>query len=175
VRKLCVFDLDGTLIPHDSFSRLVRENMTSRPSLLVAALARRAGILSRAGFAEFAHQKLADKLDPAVNEVLVADILSAVMPERRARIEEWRGKGALLVLLSASPHEYVSAVGSALGFEASFGSRMQDGRYLHLHGSAKRKFIDARFPPDEWLRCYAIADSDSDSDLLSCFETGERV
>ena len=175
MKQLCVFDLDGTLIAHDSFGRLVRENMAARPSLLFAALARWSGMMSRAGFAEFAHQKLADAMTGEAGEKIAAGVLSAIIPARRARIEEWRGKGAFLVLLSASPHEYVSAVGAALGFDAAHGSQLERGRYLHLHGAAKRSFIDARYPASEWRRAYAIADSDSDADLLSCFELIERV
>jgi phosphoserine phosphatase len=175
VRKLCVFDLDGTLIPHDSFGRLVRQNMAARPSLFFAALARKSRLLSRTGFAEFAHQKLADRLTGKAGEEIAADVLSAIIPARRARIEEWRGKRAFLVLLSASPHEYVSAVGEALGFDASHGSQFETGGYLHLHGAGKRLFIDAHYPASEWSRAYAIADSNSDAELLSGFEVSERV
>ncbi len=33
MRDLCVFDLDGTLIPYDSFGRLVRRNLAAHPQL----------------------------------------------------------------------------------------------------------------------------------------------
>lgn len=175
MKQLCVFDLDGTLIAHDSFGRIVRQNIMARPLLAFAALARRARLLSRARFAAIAHQTLADRLTGGAAEATSAEVLSAVIPARRARIEEWRGKGAFLVLLSASPHEYVSTVGAALGFDASHGSRFENGRYLHLHGEQKRLFIDACYPALEWERAFAIADSDSDAELLSCFEVSERV
>jgi HAD superfamily phosphoserine phosphatase-like hydrolase len=175
MRDLCVFDLDGTLIAHDSFGQLVKKYAFQRPSLLFAALARRSGMLSRGSFARIAHGRLLDRLDPAANKRIVPDILSCVIGARRERIAEWRGKGGHLVLLSASPHEYVEAVGLALGFDESFGSHWENGGYLHLHGSAKRRFIDLRFPAGEWRRTYAIADSESDEELLSCFDAVERV
>ncbi|WP_306048668.1 HAD-IB family phosphatase [Oceaniradius stylonematis] len=176
MRDLCVFDLDGTLIPHDSFGRLVRRNLRRRPLLLVAALARRARIMSRQRFAALCHSVLRAELAASANAGLVDEVLAAIIPERRAVIERWRAKGAHLVLLSASPEDYVEKVGAELGFDAAFGSHWaDDGRYVHLHGKGKRVFVDRTYPVTQWRRAYAIADAPHDRWLLESFEIAEYV
>lgn len=175
MRDLCVFDLDGTLIAQDSFHLLVRSRIVAQPELALWAVARRLGIISRSTFAERAHQALASAVDPASNPSIVADIVSRILPERERLIRKWRDAGAYTVLLSASPENYVLAVGKVLGFDAAHGSHWRDGHYLHLYGENKRNFLDVHYPASSWTRKYSIADSSSDEALLSCFEIAVRV
>ena len=175
MRDLCVFDLDGTLIAQDSFHQLVRSRIVAQPELALWAIARRLRVISRSTFAERAHRKLAGAVDPTSNPSIVTDIVSRILPERGSLIRQWHDAGAYTVLLSASPENYVSAVGKELGFDAAHGSHWHDGRYLHLHGESKRSFLETHYPASSWNRKYAIADSPSDEALLSCFEIAVRV
>lgn len=175
MRDLCVFDLDGTLIAHDSFGRLVRNNLARHPQLILAGLARKAGLFSRAGFAAMAHRSLISRLDAAELQVIADDITANVIPARRKRIEDWRAQGAFLVLMSASPAEYVTLAGRALGFDAAYGSQLQNTGYLHLYGGMKLDFLTRHYPAGAWRRAYAISDSASDEVLLAEFEVAERV
>lgn len=176
MRDLVVFDLDGTLIDHDSFARLVRDYILTSPQLAIMGVARKLGLVSRAGFAEAAHRRFRLTFaDPAFLARLVEDIAAAARPDRLALVATWRARGATTVLLSASPHDYVQALGTQLGFDRAFGSTWVDGSYRHLHGVHKLEFLDREFPAGSWRRRFAMADQPSDLPLLSAFEQVEHV
>jgi phosphoserine phosphatase len=175
MRDLCVFDLDGTLIAYDSFGRIVRRNLVTDPLLLAAGLARKTGLLSRAGFARMAHRRLISSLDGAALQVIADEAVGDVIPARLRLAEDWRAKGAHVVLMSASPNEYVARIGAALGFDAAHGSVFQGADYLHLYGEAKLDFLGRHYPADAWRRAFAISDSDSDLALLAAFAQSVRV
>jgi phosphoserine phosphatase len=170
MRDLCVFDLDGTLIPYDSFGRIVRGSLAAHPQLIAAGLARKAGVISRDGFARMAHRRLVCSLDGDALKRIADGVAADTIPARRRLIGDWRGKGAFVVLMSASPHEYVKLAGMALGFDAAHGSEFRGADYLHLYGRKKLEFLDQHYPPEAWRRVFAIADSPSDSALLAAFE-----
>ncbi|MBK8458556.1 MAG: haloacid dehalogenase-like hydrolase [Phyllobacteriaceae bacterium] len=170
MKALCVFDLDGTLIPGDSFAQIVKSRILRTPTLYLTVILRVLNLISGEKFAQHAHRALLASLDPDNNPALIDSIVSSVLVERAAMVLDWKEKGAHVVLLSASPQDYVGRVGSILGFDESFGSTWKDGRYLHLHGARKRDFIETRFPKERWRRSFAIADSQSDMALLSLFE-----
>jgi HAD superfamily phosphoserine phosphatase-like hydrolase len=175
MRDLCVFDLDGTLVAHDSFGEIVRSNLGSHPVLAAAAIARKAGVISRARFAAMAHQRLVSPLSGVELRDIADEVVGKIIPVRRDVIENWRGKGAFLTLMSASPHEYVSMVGTALGFDGSYGSKFEGTRYRHLHGAEKLELLDREFPAAKWRRVFAMSDSDSDAALLAVFESSQMV
>lgn len=175
MRNLCVFDLDGTLISHDSFGRIVRGKLAHHPTLALAGLARNCGLLSRANFARLAHGRLISGLESAALQAIAAEVAADVIAARRAVIEDWRAKSAHLVLMSASPHEYVARVGALLGFDAAHGSHFEGARYVHLHGRAKLAFLEQNYPSNVWTRAFAMADSDSDLELLAVFDQSELV
>ncbi|MGX1786696.1 HAD-IB family phosphatase [Bosea sp. NPDC055332] len=176
MKDLCVFDLDGTLIAHDSFAELVRQNLTRDPLLLAAALLRRLRLLDRAGFATQAHRRLGRQFASRETvTALCARLQAAVIADRLALLDEWKARGATTVLLSASPNDYVEPLGRLLGFDHAFGSSFVGGAYQHLHGEGKLRFIDERFPAATWRRAFAIADHPSDDPLLARFEQVLRV
>ena len=176
MKDLAVFDLDGTLIPSDSFDTLVRAHVLRLPALFAYAVARKTALMSHAGFAEAAHRCLSPAL--AETEFLtgfVDQTAAAVIAERLAAVGIWRRKGAATLLLSASPHDYVAPLGARLGFDFAVGSSWQRGTYRHLHGQSKLAYIERAFPASEWRRAFAMADSPSDEPLLAAFTEVERV
>jgi HAD superfamily phosphoserine phosphatase-like hydrolase len=176
MKSLCVFDLDGTLIPYDSFGRIVRPILAQRPSLMLQAVLRRLGFISRARFAEKSHRAFHHSASNAEDLDAIARNIAADVPlERRRLIDSWRQRDGHLVLLSASPNDYVQLVGDHLGFDAAFGSHWEATSYQHLHGDAKRRLIDERFPATEWERTFAIADQESDEPLLREFREVQRI
>jgi phosphoserine phosphatase len=176
MNSIAVFDLDGTLIPYDSFSRLVRGNLLKMPSLLIAALLRRSGKLDRLQFAQKAQFILHDLLSSTKEtDALCSEIIAAIPHDRRRLIEQWKTSGAMTILLSASPADYVVPLGQKLGFDQSFGSGDFHGVFRHLHGIGKRQFIDENFPASQWRRAFAIADHPSDEALLEAFDEVVRV
>jgi HAD superfamily phosphoserine phosphatase-like hydrolase len=176
MKSLCVFDLDGTLIPYDSFGRIVRPILAQRPSLLIQAVLRRLGFISRSQFAERSHRAFRQSTPNTEDlDAIARKIVGDVPLERRRLIDSWRQRDGHLVLLSASPDDYVQLVGRHLGFDATFGSHWENNQYRHLHGDAKRRFIDERFPATEWERTFAIADQESDEPLLKEFREVQRI
>jgi phosphoserine phosphatase len=175
MRDLCVFDLDGTLIPYDSFGRIVRGSLAAHPQLIAAGLARKAGLISRAGFARMAHRRLICGLGSDALQRIADGVAADVISARRRLIGDWRAKGTFVVLMSASPDEYVTLAGRALGFDASHGSEFRGTEYLHLYGRNKLDFLDQYYPSEAWRRVFAIADSPSDRALLAAFEVPEMV
>jgi phosphoserine phosphatase len=176
MKELCVFDLDGTLIAHDTFARLVKVNLFRKPSLLLTALKRRVGFINRAEFARKAEIALSDILNSQLCIDRICNcIQSEVIESRLALMREWKKRGATTILLSASPAAYVVPLGKKLGFDQSFGSTIFDGKFRHLHGNEKRRFVDQNFPTAYWKRAFAIADDVSDRSLLETFEKYEWV
>jgi HAD superfamily phosphoserine phosphatase-like hydrolase len=178
LQKLVVFDLDGTLIPFDSLSRLIKPCLWRTPSLMMAGAMRKAGLMSRSGFAQRAHRMLSARFaQPDFVKEIAASLCAHTLPDRLALRDFWQSQGAHLVLLSASPEEYVREVGASLGFDQSFGSHFEEKtqKYIHLHGDAKRQWIETHFPAPHWHRVYAIADQASDLPLLCLFEKHARV
>lgn len=176
MKRIAVFDLDGTLIADDSLKRLVLASLAREPRLLAAVAGRAARLASRAGFAERAHRLLAPLL--ARKDVLedqLAWIESRLVAERMAEMRRRRAEGAVAILVSASPEDYVVPLGARLGFDAAMGSAFEEGFYRHLYGPAKAQALESRFPKRDWRWEFAIADSPSDEVLLQSFETAQRV
>lgn len=175
MRDLSVFDLDGTLIMVDSFARLVRRE-ARRPRVALAAALRASRLLDGDAFAARAHAALGSVLaDPAY----VARFLDEMEPhlDRQVvgRIGACRSDGHLLVLVSASPDDYVRPFAKRLGFDEAHGSRHTAGGYRRLHGPEKLRLVDESYPREHFRRVFAIGDSDSDMALFATFERHELI
>jgi phosphoserine phosphatase len=165
-------DLDGTLLRADSFRVLVRRHLDVRLAALVGA--RLLGGIDRAGFAAAASRHLAPILaDEAVMQRFAVEMETHVDPDVLAMARARGGGGAVTVVLSASPEEYVIPLAQRLGFEG-VGSRWREGRYLHCYGERKRAVLRERFPPERYRYELAIADSRSDEPLLALFSEAVR-
>ncbi len=165
-------DLDGTLLRTDSFRALVVRHLD--PRLVALAGARLLRGLDRESFAAAVTGHLAPVLaDVALMERFARELESRLDPEVLALVRARAGEGAVTVVLSASPEEYVAPLAHRLGFEGA-GSRWRDGRYLHCHGERKRAVLLERFPPGLYRYQFAIADSRFDEPLLALFAESVR-
>lgn len=170
--RLNAVDLDGTLLRTDSFRLLLLRHLDTR--LVALAGARLLGGLDRAGFAAAASRHLAPVLaDAAVMQRFALELESRLDPDVLAMARARGGPGAVTVVLSASPEEYVIPLAHRLGFEG-VGSGWRDGRYLHCYGERKRAVLRERFPPERYRYELAIADSRSDEPLLALFSEAVR-
>ncbi|MHC8440593.1 MAG: HAD family hydrolase [Candidatus Eutrophobiaceae bacterium] len=172
MKKLAVFDLDGTLFMGDSFRLLIRESaLRGNMKLLFLVLRRGLRCMEADSFAERAHEALLGELgERAFLEHFVSRLRAKLNMSVRASAQFHRERGCTTILLSASPHEYVSPLGKAECFDFSYGSAWHENQYRRLHGIRKKEFLDMRFPVQKWQRFYAVADSPSDFALLRDFE-----
>lgn len=184
---VALFDLDRTLLPGSSLvelgralaaQRMVNRRTVARHAVKAAVFARRGLPDSRihrlretllAAAADCDHEELAG----VVREV-VPRIASSSFPAARWLIERHRAAGDVCVVLSASPHELVEAVGSALGANHGIGTRTEvvggklTGRLegAFCHGPGKLERLRAELGDVDLGRAFAYADSGSDLPLL---------
>lgn len=176
MKSLAVFDLDGTLLPFDSFRRLIARQALRNMRLQMAIASRFFCITQPGEFAERAHHLLRPYLrDEAFKQAWIDELVSFVDEDILKSVRYWQESGATVVLLSASPQEYVGPLGSKLGFDQAFGSYWAGEAYIHMSGAAKTMMISKWFPQSQWKWSYSVGDSDSDLDLLSHFQSHKRI
>ena len=133
--RLALFDLDGTLLAHDTqllFCQFVlRQHGLRRFFLpLAAALAPAglAGVLEarelKRVFLSYLWLMPRDRLEAHARTFAETVVPPLLFPEVRAEVERHRRAGRVLVLNSASPEFYVAEIGRVLGFDYSFGTRV---------------------------------------------------
>lgn len=164
---LVAVDLDQTLITIDSFRLFVRRHLDVPLAALLAARALR--LLDRASFAERATRRLAPFLaDRPVVEAFAAELERYVSADVLARVKAAE-PAAKVVVLSASPQEYVGPFAARLGFEG-VGSHREGPRYVHCYGARKLEVLRSRYPEDRYSYDLALADRPSDRTLLAAFK-----
>ena len=96
MRDLCVFDLDGTLVPYDSFGRTrAAQSRSASAAGLARALRARPACMSRAGFARMAHRRLISSLEGGASASYRGrgrGGYNSSPPQTLSR--DWRAKGA---------------------------------------------------------------------------------
>jgi phosphoserine phosphatase len=176
MKKIAVFDLDGTLISGDSFRLLIQRNLVTTPTLLVWLAGRASRFIGRKEFAEAAHRALLPSLaSKDYRESFLSSLHHLIRQDVLDRARRFNDEGIVTVLLSASPHDYVHPFGASLGFQHSFGSTWESDLYSHLYGETKKTFLERHLPKDAWLWHYSAADSESDKALLAHFEIAEMI
>ena len=170
-QRLAVFDLDHTLIRVDSFRTLLAKNLANHPMVILDLITRALGFCTREVFAERVHRRLELFLtnEEAV-EKFVAHLALHVDHVVKNELEKRLSVDEQVILLSASPNEYVQQFALQMGFAAGYGSGWRAGAYEHLYGDKKLEFVRKKFPQDQYSWSFAISDSASDFVFLSHFE-----
>ncbi len=134
-RGFAFFDLDHTLLPHDTqalfCNHVLRREGWRRvwllwflPCVPLAAV----GILSlrtmKRLFLGYLFGMRRETLEAHVAAFLGSDFAAALHPEILAELERHRREGRLLVLNSASPDFYLRGIAERLGFDAVFGTKV---------------------------------------------------
>ncbi|MDQ6856217.1 MAG: HAD-IB family hydrolase [Candidatus Dormibacteraeota bacterium] len=124
-----------------------------------------------------------DKLLDFARQAIPRYVAPRVYAEARARIDWHRGRGHLVFLVSSSPEEFITVLGSVLGVDGVAGTEaeLRDGRYtgriLRLcHGAGKADVIQelAAANDVDLRQSYAYGDSFA-SDLLMLEVVGHPV
>ena len=160
---MCIFDLDDTLIRGDSFRRLLMSRVWRSPQLAILMIARKLNLVDRTKFAGSAHRIVAASFDL---DRIVLDAMNRLNVDVLDTVKAHKEKGDLVVLISASPDEYVSRIGDALGFDHAKGSHWVAADYTHLHGHQKIRYLEQNFSQDDFDWVYAVSDSITDIPLL---------
>ena len=175
-KNLAVFDLDGTLIQGDSFQNLIKKTILTKPKILFFVLQRILFKIDRSVFAEKIHFELVKHLACKKNlNSINLKLKKKIIPERCSKVEYYRNNGVIVVLLSASPNEYVSSFAKNLSMDYGFGSTWRNDKYFHFYGQNKLDFLNETFPREKWNRVYAMSDSSSDLKMLKTFHAFELV
>ena len=168
MKSLNIIDLDKTLIETDSFGEFILRHFNVEISLWI--LLRLFRIISREKFAEkviMASVKVLnddEKICEFINflrKKINGDILKM--------IGDYSGENSIILVLSASPQEYVKKFADSLGFDG-LGSHWRGGKFFHCYGENKIKLLKENYPPSEYEYNFAISDNDDDINLLNLFK-----
>lgn len=134
--SFAIFDLDQTLLPYDTqvlfCNHVLRQHPLRRAYLALfapATLLRATGLLStrtlKRVFLSYLHGLSQTQLEKLVLSFVEDVVLPALYPEVVAELERHKAAGRILILNSASPHFYVGAIGTRLGFHHSIGTAVR--------------------------------------------------
>lgn len=171
-KNLIVIDFDETLIPFDSFRKFVFLWLKYYPlTLLLLIACRKLRLLSAADLKNRVVKKAkTNKKFNEINNHFVQYLYLNIDKKLLTKIEsEKNNEETIMLLLSASPHEYINQVGAALGFTAQGSYADSNNEYQHFHGIQKTEFIKKNYPQDKYIYQYAISDSKSDLEMISMF------
>ncbi|MDP7319719.1 MAG: HAD family hydrolase [Bacteriovoracaceae bacterium] len=171
-KKINVIDLDGTLIPYDSFRAMLKHYLFvpgTGVQLIYLSILRKLGFCSRKCFAERTYfvcksHSTYDKFSQLVAE----RALEAINQEVLARINEHTDDNTKNILCSASPQDYVTKIADAFKWQG-IGSHFDNNSFVHMYGENKLKTINKLFPIEKFDYNYSISDSKSDMKLLTYF------
>ncbi|MCB1307565.1 MAG: haloacid dehalogenase-like hydrolase [Leptospiraceae bacterium] len=160
-RPLAFFDLDGTLLPHDTFflfaNFLIRRSpwrlyylipfMLTLPFFLM----RWVGPLRlKQSFLTILWRISEAELAAICRAFVERSVLPHIYPEMRTEIERLRTAGYALILNTASPDFYAQEIGRALGFDKTFGTR--------FHVSPRMPFWQSAAGPNNstWQKIHSM-------------------
>lgn len=136
--RVALFDLDHTLLPHDTQGLLANfilrrqrwRTLLHLPFLAVAP-ARALRLVStrflKRMFLNYLWRLPQAGLGQLVEEFVAVEVRPRLYAPLLEELERHRREGRVTVLNSASPEFYVSAIGNALGFDHAFGTRVDPG------------------------------------------------
>jgi phosphatidylglycerophosphatase C len=193
-RPIVAFDFDGTLTVRDSFMAFLR--WRTGPARLAVGLAklgtaslaylvhRDRGRLKAAAVKVFLRGLTHAELDSSA-EAFAAHAWPRLMrPDGLAKWREWQGRGAVMVIVTASPEEVVAPFARRLGADELIGTRLafdRDGRVGGaFHGDncrADEKVVRLRAHFGDGVRlAAAYGDTSGDREMLEIAdEAGFRV
>jgi HAD superfamily hydrolase (TIGR01490 family) len=194
-----LFDLDQTLLPYDTqalfANHVLRRDGRRRAylGLFAAALPLRALRLAGEGgmkrvFLSYLWKMPRARLTELAHEFAEKVVPPLLYPEIIAEVERHRAAGRTLVLSTASPEFYATAIGRVLGFEHVFGTRILwrgdrmalipplDGpNNKHAEKLRRMRHLFANELTLPLNGSYAYSDSAADLPMLRCVEHAVAV
>ena len=202
LRRIALYDLDRTVTRAPTFTPFLVHMAASgnplrlllAPLWILAMLGYKAKLYGRKSLKQFGLRLLVGKvvrspaLQPRIDRFVTRQLAHNIQPGARAQIAADRSAGVTLVLITAAPAIYATALAEALGFEACIATRHQclsDGSLLALidgennYGSEKVARIEGWLAEQGLTRadCHLTAYTDhaSDAPILNYADAGVLV
>lgn len=171
-KRINVIDLDNTLIPFDSFRKLVfQQILKCNVKIIIISFLRFSRLITADNFKKNIIDVLetrpsATKIYTNFAEIILKDFNYGVfsLVKTNSKKDE-----TINILCSASPDKYIQIVANKLGW-VGFGSGYYESNFINMHGENKEKFIRKKYPTDKYIYNFAISDSKSDLGLLKLFD-----
>lgn len=167
MKKLFVIDFDRTLLKTNSILLLITK--LKIPSLYIYAGLRKLRVISKKDFAyKVTLIVLKYKKEHGVKKI-VNILFDFVNSDVLNHIRENQDSNSKVIIISTSPHDYITCIAEKLGFQG-FGSSIEGSRFHYLYGKNKIELLKNEFPEDKYEYYYAISDHISDLELLDKFQ-----
>jgi len=169
VIKINVIDLDHTLIPYDSFGRLIKNGLRQFDFHVVFYTSLRIlRIISSSKFKQivtFHWQRVYDKhFFYKYGQAIVNDINKSVLNIIKTKTDS----NTINILISASPDLYIKNVINHLKWVGS-GSYFDGENYINLYSYNKIEWLKKNYPDSHYKYNFAISDSYTDLELMMMF------
>jgi hypothetical protein len=170
MKKVNVIDLDNTLLPYDSFGRLVKKELKSLDLFVwyISGL-RIMRLLSNNIFKHL----LIKYWEKKHTKIFFNSYAEAIYNELDTRVLDIVTSktdiNTINILISASPHLYVKRLLILLNWSGS-GSYFEEGVFVNLYSKEKISWLMNNFPKSEFFYQFSISDSKSDIELMQLFD-----
>ena len=170
MQEINVIDLDSTLLPYDSYGKLVK-NELKKINLYtwLMAILRVLRIISSCKFKELLIKYWENKYDISFFTNYANAIYNDLDKTVHNVIVSKTGAKTKNILISASPDLYVKEVILLLGWEGS-GSYFEKDEFINLYSLEKLNWLAINYPRSNYVYNFAISDSYSDEPLLALFK-----
>ncbi len=170
MKNLAVIDLDNTLVSLDTMRLLIKKNFSL--ALVRPIILRGLKLISRENFSESIHLFFKKKFsDQSFLSEFVDQVYSKIDYKILNLIEEKMAQDDVIILLSASPKEYVELLAKKLSWNG-YGSYWDGGKYFHCYAENKLHLVSKIYSYNEYTYKFAVSDSKSDVKLLNMFHQG---
>lgn len=170
MKNINVIDLDKTLIPYDSFGKLIKSEIKNfRLRIIILTILRVLRLISPENYKEKVTLWLEKNYNKEFFENFAQTIHSHIDSRVLKEVDKESDIQTINVLLSASPNIYVKHLIKEMNWAGS-GSYHENMQFFHLHGQGKVNWVKNNFPKEKYQYHLAISDSDTDDELLKMFK-----
>jgi hypothetical protein len=170
MNKINVIDLDCTLLPYDSFRKLVKIELRKLNLYIwIISILRILKVIQGYRYKQLLVLYWENKYDKSffynyaklIYKDLDKNILNIVSSKTDSNTKN--------ILISASPELYVKELIVLLGWEGR-GSYYKNKKFINLYSKEKINWLIKNYPKNEVEYNFAISDSQSDVQLLALFQ-----